>query len=56
MNRQETVDKVLSLFGEGYTCSQSILLAFRSRFNMDEETARRIASTFSGEMGRLRKK
>jgi len=56
MNRQETVDKVLSLFEDGYTCSQSVLLAFGSRINIDEETAKRIASTFGGGMGRLREK
>lgn len=56
MNRQETVDKVLSLFEDGYTCSQSAVLPFCSRFEMDEETTKRIASTFGGGMGRLLEK
>lgn len=56
MKKQETVEKILSLFEDGYTCSQSVLLPFCERFGLDEETAKRIASTFGGGMGRLREK
>lgn len=56
MNRQEAVDKVLSLFEDGYSCSQAVLMPFCERFGLDEETAKRIASTFGGGMGRLREK
>jgi C_GCAxxG_C_C family probable redox protein len=55
INKQEVMDKALSLFDEGYACSQSILLSFAERFNLDENTAKFIASTFGGGMGRLRK-
>lgn len=56
MTRQETIDKTLSLFDEGYACSQSVLLSFCGRFGVDETTAKRISSTFGGGMGRLRDK
>ncbi|MCE5347046.1 MAG: C-GCAxxG-C-C family protein [Bacteroidales bacterium] len=56
MTRQETIYKALSLFDEGYACAQSVLLAFADRYNLDEETAKRISSTFGAGMGRLRQK
>jgi len=56
MPKQETIHKALSLFDEGYACSQSILLTFSDRFGMDEEKAKLISSTFGGGMGRLRQK
>jgi C_GCAxxG_C_C family probable redox protein len=55
IKKQEVTDKALSLFNEGYSCSQSILLSFAERFNLDENTAKLISSTFGGGMGRLRK-
>lgn len=54
--KQETIDKAISFFDEGYACSQSVLLAFNEQFSMDETTAKLIASTFGGGMGRLRQK
>lgn len=56
MTKQEVVDKVKLLFDEGYACSQSVLLAFSDQFDLDERTAKLIASTFGGGMGRLRQK
>jgi C_GCAxxG_C_C family probable redox protein len=56
MTKQETIDKAQSLFDEGYACSQSVLLAFAGEFNLDERTAKLMASTFGGGMGRLRQK
>ncbi|MDP4183819.1 MAG: C-GCAxxG-C-C family protein [Bacteroidota bacterium] len=56
MDRQEIIDKAQAFFDEGYACSQSILLAFASQYGLDEETAKRISSTFGGGMGRLRQK
>lgn len=54
MNKEQTVSQALSRFDEGYACSQSVLLAFSERFGLDERTAKLIASTFGGGMGRLR--
>jgi C_GCAxxG_C_C family probable redox protein len=56
MTKQETIDKAQAFFDEGYACSQSVLLAFAGDFNLDEKTAKLIASTFGGGMGRLRQK
>jgi len=50
------IAKAQSLFDEGYACSQSVLLAYSEQFNLDEKTAKLIASTFGGGMGRLRQK
>lgn len=46
--------KAMSLFKKGYNCSQSVFLAFADRFDMDEKTAARLASSFGGGLGRLR--
>jgi C_GCAxxG_C_C family probable redox protein len=56
MTKQEAIDKSQTLFDEGYACSQSVLLTFASQFELDEKTAKLIASTFGGGMGRLREK
>jgi C_GCAxxG_C_C family probable redox protein len=56
MTKQETIDKAILFFDEGYACSQSVLLAFAKQFNFDEQTAKLISSTFGGGMGRLREK
>lgn len=46
--------KAMTLFKEGYNCSQSVFLAFEDVHHMDKETAARLASSFGGGMGRLR--
>jgi C_GCAxxG_C_C family probable redox protein len=56
MTKQEAVQRALSLFDQGYACSQAVLLAFSGQFGMDEEQAKLISSTFGGGMGRLREK
>lgn len=53
-NKQINISKALSYFDEGYACSQSVLLAYRERFDLDERTAKLISSSFGGGMGRLR--
>jgi C_GCAxxG_C_C family probable redox protein len=50
MNHQEIAD----LYHQrGYGCAQSVLAAFRSEFDLDEETALKIATGFGSGMGRL---
>lgn len=44
-------DKALSLFHKGYSCSQSVLLAFTG----EGEAAARAAAAFGGGMGRMQK-
>ncbi len=44
----------MSLFMEGYNCSQSVLGAFAEDLGLDFETALKISSSFGGGMGRMR--
>lgn len=46
--------KAMDLFLEGYTCAQSVLLAFSDVLDMDPKSLARISSGFGGGMGRLR--
>lgn len=41
-------------FEKGYSCAQSVLLAFSDVTGLDETTSLKIASSFGGGMGRLR--
>lgn len=47
-------EKALSLFMEGYNCSQSVFMAFADRFGIDEDTAKRISAGLGGGVGRQR--
>jgi len=46
------VDTAVSLFAQGFSCSQSLLLAFAPRFGLDPNIAARIASPFGGGIAR----
>lgn len=52
--KQTIIFKAQSYFDEGYACSQSVLLAYADRLDLDERTAKLISSSFGGGMGRLR--
>ena len=54
--KETYVRKALDYFDSGYACSQAVLLAFSSDYGIDDETAKKISSTFGGGMGRLRQK
>lgn len=47
-------EQAMSLFKQGYNCSQSVLLAFSGELGLDVKTAAAISSSFGGGMGRLR--
>ncbi len=49
MNRSE---KALAHFSEGFSCSQSVLIAFAEDFGLERELALRVAGAFGGGMGR----
>ncbi|MCM1106465.1 MAG: C-GCAxxG-C-C family protein [Blautia sp.] len=51
MTRRE---KAMSLFEQGYNCTQSVVLAFADLFGIPEETLAQLVSAFGGGMGRLR--
>ena len=46
------IDTAVSLFSEGFTCSQAVLLAFAPRLGLDPVVAARIASPFGGGIAR----
>ena len=46
--------KAMGLFKNGYNCSQAVFLAFADKYELSEEVALKISSSFGGGMGRLR--
>ena len=51
MSRRETA---VRLFKEGYSCSQSVLLAFSDQIGISEEQAALVSSSFGAGIGKLR--
>ncbi|MBQ9061554.1 MAG: C_GCAxxG_C_C family protein [Eubacterium sp.] len=47
-------EKAVTLFKEGFNCSQSVFGAFAEDYNLDQDLAMRIAASFGGGMGRMR--
>lgn len=47
-------EKAMRIFGEGYNCSQAVVLAFEDLIPMEWDTAAALSSSFGGGMGRLR--
>ena len=45
------VDKAVSLFQEGYNCSQSVCTAFSGKLGYSREQALKVASAFGGGIG-----
>lgn len=54
LNGSERAKRAMTLFKEGYNCSQAVFLTFSDLYDMDEKTALRLSSSFGGGMGRLR--
>jgi C_GCAxxG_C_C family probable redox protein len=48
----QPVETAVSLFAQGFSCSQALLLAFAPRFGLDVKVAARIASPFGGGIAR----
>lgn len=49
---EERKEKAITLFAGGVNCAQSVLMAYAQDFNMDEDTAFRVACGFGGGMAR----
>lgn len=47
-------EKAEELFFAGYTCAQSVVLAFADVAGADDDVLRRLSAPFGGGMGRLR--
>lgn len=48
------IERAGELFLEGFNCAQSVFTAFCHRFDIDEETAKRISAGLGGGVGRMR--
>lgn len=48
----DNVEQARSLFLNGYSCSQSVLMTYAELFHLDPETAARIAAPFGGGVAR----
>ena len=51
MNEKE---RAIELFEEGFNCSQSVFMAYAHRFDIDEDTAKKISAGLGGGIGRMR--
>ena len=47
-------EKAMTLFKEGYNCSQAVMGAFAEDMGMELDTALMLSSSFGGGMGRMR--
>lgn len=54
MNENNYAEKAMSLFREGYNCTQAVVGTFADELEIDFDTAMKLASSFGGGMGRLR--
>ena len=48
------VERAGELFIQGFNCAQAVFTAFCHRFDMDEETAKRVSAGLGGGVGRMR--
>ena len=51
---EERIQLAVSLFKEGYNCSQAVVAAFADLYGFDRNTALRFAASFGGGIGRMR--
>jgi len=47
-------EQARAYFKQGYNCAQAVVLAYRDKMGLDEQTAARLSSSFGGGLGRLR--
>lgn len=50
----ERIEKAVSLFKEGFNCSQSVVAAFADKYGFTHEQALRMSASFGGGIGRMR--
>jgi len=54
LDESKYAQKAMTLFKEGYNCSQSVFLAFEDQYEINRREALMLSSSFGGGMGRLR--
>ena len=47
------VERAVSVFKEGFSCSQAVLSTYGTHFGLDREIALRVSGAFGGGMGRM---
>ena len=51
---EDRIELAVSLFKEGYNCSQSVVAAFADMYGFTREQALRMGASFGGGIGRMR--
>jgi len=51
---ESRVSAAITLFEQGYNCSQAVFMAYSDIYGIDRETAAKLSTSFGGGMGRLR--
>lgn len=51
---EDRIELAVSLFREGYNCSQSVVAAFADMYGFTREQALRMSASFGGGIGRMR--
>ena len=47
------VERAVSCFNDGFSCSQAVLSTYGEQFGLDRETALKVAGAFGGGMGHM---
>lgn len=50
----QRTSKAVTLFEQGYNCSQAVFMAYSDIYGIETEMAAKLATSFGGGMGRLR--
>jgi C_GCAxxG_C_C family probable redox protein len=51
---EERIEMAVTLFKEGFNCSQSVVVAFADKYGFTREQALRMSASFGGGIGRMR--
>ena len=51
---EERIEMAVSLFKEGFNCSQSVVAAFADKYGFTREKALKMSASFGGGIGRMR--
>lgn len=52
---EDRIELAVSLFKEGYNCSQAVVAAYADMYGLTREQALKMAASFGGGIGRMRK-
>ena len=52
---ESKIEKAVSLFKEGYNCSQAVVAAYAEDYGFTREQALKMAASFGGGIGRMRR-